>query len=99
MSFPLYRNSGSVNLTASGAVGVAGVRTIVYQVVNSSTSGGATVVKLHNGTSAAGTVYTQETGITSLSVSTSYVVGAIFLAGCFVEFDANTRNVVVQYSQ
>lgn len=99
MSFPLYRNSGSVNLTASGPVGTSGARVTIFQVVTRSTSGGATVVNLHNGTSAAATVYTKETGITSLSVSTSYVVGAIFPAGCFVEFDANTQNVVVQYAQ
>lgn len=99
MSFPLYRNTGSTNLTASGVVGTSGVRTIVFQVVTRSTSGGATVVNLRNGTSAAGTLYTKETGATSLSVAASYVVGAIFPAGCFVEFDANTANVVVQYAQ
>lgn len=99
MSFPLYRNTGSTNLLASGVVGTSGIRTLVYVVVTRSTSGGATVVNLHNGTSSAGTVYTKETGITSLSVSSSYVVGAIFPAGCFVEFDANTANVVVQYAQ
>lgn len=99
MSLPLYRNTGSVNLLASGAIGTSGGRITVYQVVTRSTSGGATVVKLHNGTSAAGTVYTQETGITSLSVSTSYVTGVVFPAGCFVEFDANTANVVVQFAQ
>lgn len=99
MSFPLYRNTGSVNLTASGVVGTSGTRVIVFQVVTRSTGGGATVVKLHNGTSSGGTIYTTETGITSLSVSTSYVTGAIFPAGCFVEFDANTQNVVVQYAQ
>lgn len=99
MSFPLYRNSGSTNLTANGPVGVSGARTTVYQVVTRSTSGGATVVILHNGTSTGGTVYTKETGATSVSVSTSYVVGAVFPAGCFVECDANTANVVVQYAQ
>lgn len=91
-------SSGSVRLTADGAVGRSGVPCRVFLAVALSGAGGAGEIVLRNGTTAAGTVYVQQDG-TAASKTTILNFGAeglVFPAGCFFDIDANIAAIVVE---
>lgn len=92
-------SSGSVLLTADGAVGTSGRSARVYSIHAIS---GATpaVVALKNGTSTGGTTWVALTCVASVGNTFDFgAYGIVFPNGCFVDFDANTTSVVVNYCQ
>lgn len=100
MAAPVPTNSGTQFVTADIAVATSGATTRVYSIHIISTGGGAAVVSLRNGTSAGDTAWITETG----TVSTGKTIplgtyGVLFPNGCFVDVDANTASVAVNYQQ
>lgn len=91
---------GSVRLTADGAVGKSGKRTVVHSVVMLAGAGGAGVLVLRDGTADTGTVYVQEDGTAASKTKTyNFEGGLYFPTGCFFDKDTNTTAVVVNYEQ
>lgn len=87
---------GSVLLTASGAVGVAGKPKIIYGV--HVISGTASVVTLkNNGTT--GTIYIKETGTANTGKTFIYPEGFLFPTDCFYTADGNQTSVLVWYDE
>lgn len=91
-------NSGSVLITADGAVGTSGqaVRIFSIHIVSSGT---AAIVSFYNNTSASGTAYLKITGTISTGVTVAFgPTGVLFPSGCFIDVDTNTVSVLVSYS-
>lgn len=92
-------NSGTVNITADGAVGTSGAATRIFSI-HIVSAGTAAVVSFYNNTSASGTAFLKLTGTVSTGATTIFSSpGLLFPAGCFVDVDVNTTSVCVSYSQ
>lgn len=91
---------GTVLITADGAVGTSGVATRVFNIHIISGGGGAAIVNLRNGTLVTDTIYIKETGTVSTGKTFDYgMKGHLFPAGLYVDVDANTTSVAVQFGQ
>lgn len=88
-------------LSADGVAGTSGQPTILYGASILSTGGGAAVVDFVNGIDETGAVMFQGVGTTSKNVQVADVAGSglYFPLGLFVDFDANTSQVVVWIEQ
>jgi len=94
----MIQNSGTQLLTAAGVVGSSGkaVRVFNITVVSDGTAGVTTV---RNGTSSGGTTYDIITGTVSTGVNRNYgTQGKVFAAGCYIDADAHSIGVAVDYS-
>lgn len=88
-------NSGSVRLTGDGSVGPSGEPFRVFSATFLSGGSAGTLV-LRNGTSASGTVYVQQAGTASETVTINFENGLRFNSGCFFDIDANVTAVVIE---
>ena len=91
--------SGSKYLSADGVVGVSGKPVRVYSVelLSGATAG---ILVLRNGSTAAGTIYVNQTCATVSETNTfNWCGGITFPDGCFFDKDTNTTSVVVNYEQ
>lgn len=96
---PNIQATGSVLITADGAVGTSAAPTYV-SAIHIISGGTAAVVSLRNGTSTGGTAWVTETGTVSTGKTFYYGnPGLLFPSGCFVDVDTNTTSVAVSYSQ
>lgn len=96
---PTVQNSGTVLITADGAVGTAGVGTRVF-FIHIISGGTAAIVSLRNGSTVGSTIYVTETGVISTGSTKPYGANGIFFpAGCFVDVDTNTTSVLVSFEQ
>lgn len=89
---------GSIRLTTDGVVGVSGKPVMVYSVVALSAGSNGEIV-LRNGSSASGTVYVQQDGTASKTVTLNFIGGLYFPGGCFFDIDTNITAIVVSYEQ
>ena len=91
---------GSVLLTASGAIGIAGKPKIIYgfHVIAAGASAPVVVIK-DNGTS--GTIFIQETGTAGAAKGTSfdYGEGFYFPDDAFYTADGNQTSVLFSYDE
>lgn len=91
---------GSVRLTGSGAIGIAGKPKIIYglHVIASGVTAPVVVVK-DNGTG--GTIYIQETGTGGAGVGKTFVYkeGMHFPDDAFYTADGNQTSVVFSYDE
>jgi len=90
---------GTVLVTAAGVALGIGKPITVYGIHLISGSGGGSVITLRNGTTAAGTIYIQETGTTSTGVDFNYGEGFYFPAGLYVSVDANLTSALLSVDQ
>jgi len=90
---------GSQLVVADAILGVSGQPVRIYSIHILSTSTAA-VVSLRNGSTVGGTIWITETGTISTGKTISFgTSGAFFPNGCFVDVDANTTSVLVNYIQ
>lgn len=93
------KKHGTQLVTASGLVLKSGTPITVYGIDIISGAGGGSVVTLRNGTTAAATIYIQETGTTSTGVHFNYGEGFYFPNGLYVSVDANIVSALISVDQ
>jgi hypothetical protein len=87
-------------VVADGVLSSAGEPVAVYGMNIISTGGGGAVIKLRSGSAVSGTIIIQETGTTSQGKSFNYGGnGIVFPSGCYVDVDANTTSVAIEYQR
>lgn len=89
---------GSQRITADGVVGPSGADIRVFEVVVRSTSGGAAVVNLRNGTTVSDTVWDViDVAAASTTTRSVYAGGLLLKGGAYIDVDSNTSFVSVIY--
>lgn len=90
---------GSQRITADGVVGTSGADIRVFAIVVRSTSGGAAVVNLRNGTTVSDTIWDViDVGAASTTTRVVYAGGLLLKGGAYIDVDANTSFVSVIYA-
>ena len=91
-------NSGTTRLTSDNPVGASGEPIRLFNVTWLSGGGGAGVLVLRNGISAAGTIYVQQVAsAASVTNTISFEEGLLFPGGCWFDKDANVAAVVAEF--
>ncbi len=86
--------------TSDGVLSTSGEPVIIYGVHILSGAGGGGVVNLRSGTAVSGSIIIQEKGTASVGKSVSYGgIGILFPDGCYVDIDANTDHVTIDYQR
>ena len=90
--------SGAVRVAADTSL--TGTTARPVRVYNASWISGTTAgdLTLRNGTDTTGAVWVMEVGVASHSDSINFEDGLLFPGGCFVDLDANTTAVVIEFS-
>lgn len=94
--------SGYQRISSSGVIGGSGKPIIVYGYSILSGSGGVAKPAFYDGTSTSGTLVFNadpSNGAISTERTIPLAVGVMFSTGCFVNFDGNTSQVTVFYTQ
>jgi hypothetical protein len=86
-------NHGSVYLVADGVVGKIGKPCRVFSATWLS-DGTARDLVLRNGTTDAGTIYVQATGVISKTVTINWEGGLLFPGGCFLDIGSAASAVI-----
>ena len=88
--------AGTKRFTADGVVGPSGGNIRVYNAtwLSGTTAGDLT---LRQGTTTAGDIWVQETGLLSKTETINFEGGMLFTNGCYVDLDANTTAVVISF--
>lgn len=86
--------------TDDGVVSTSGEPVAIYGINIVSGGGGGGVVNLRSGTAVSGTIIIQEQGVTSQGKSITYGGnGIVFPSGCYVDIDANTTAVTINFKR
>ncbi len=93
--------AGTQKLTEDGVVGGSGKKIRVFDIIVRSTAGGASTVSVYNGTSSSGVLMDViTTSGANITLHRPFGdVGMQFASGCFIDFDANTSFVTVNFEQ
>lgn len=90
--------TGIQTRTTDGVIGTSGspIRVFWIHIISGGT---ASVLAVHNGTSASGTQILSLTGTASTGATFNFAGGARFPAGCYLNVDANVTSVTVGYTE
>ena len=84
--------------TTDGVIGTSGKPIRVFWI-HLISGGTASVLAVHNGTSASDTQILSLTGTISTGATFNFAGGARFPAGCYVNVDTNISNVTFSYTE
>lgn len=87
---------GSAIYTGDSVVGISGKPVRVFSATWLS-DGTARALVLRNGTSASGTIYVNQAGTASVSVTQNWEGGLLFPDGCFLDFTASMVSAVIEF--
>lgn len=92
--------AGYTTIAADGEVGRTGLPKILYSI-NWVSDGTAGVIKIYDGTSTAGTLVYQETGVINTGVFRQFggSEGIMLKNGMYIDIDVHDVNVVVAYKE
>lgn len=89
---------GSQRITADGVVGTSGADIRIFEIIARSSSGGAAVVNVRNGTAVSATIWdVVNVASASTTVRVVYAGGLLLVGGAYIDVDANTDFVTVIY--
>ncbi len=91
---------GYALVAVDGVVGTSGTPKILYSI-NWVSDGTAGVIKIYDGTSTAGTLVYQETGVINQGVYRLFggTEGIVLKNGMYLDIDAHDVNVIIGYKE